>query len=225
MPGHEIKIFRSRPYRKNDQCYVEQKNYTHLRKIMGYGRLDWKKAVNMMNNAYRKEWSIIQNLFSPQQQLMEKIREGSKIRRWMSEAMTPLERLAGYIPEVDFQRLELAKEKANPFHLSCHRQYFFFYEQHSALVLGQDHIKLPTSGSVSLGSSITVQFFGSSLAPNHYLQMMFLDGVFAIGKDGVKFFEPRGMSQESMFNVIGMIYLRLAKLFANKGYVYPSTIR
>jgi hypothetical protein len=53
---------------------------------MGYGRIDWKKAVNMMNNAYRKEWSIIQNLFSPQQQLVEKIREGSKIRRWMSEA-------------------------------------------------------------------------------------------------------------------------------------------
>jgi hypothetical protein len=82
---------------------------------MGYGRIDWKKAVNMMNNAYRKEWSIIQNLFSPQQQLVEKIREGSKIRRWMSEAMTPLERLAGYIPEVDFQRLKLAKEKADPF--------------------------------------------------------------------------------------------------------------
>jgi hypothetical protein len=118
-PGHEIKIFRSRPYRKNDQCYVEQKNYTHVRKIMGYGRIDWKKAVNMMNNAYRKEWSIIQNLFSPQQQLVEKIREGSKIRRWMSEAMTPLERLAGYIPEADFQNLKLAKEKADPFAINA----------------------------------------------------------------------------------------------------------
>jgi hypothetical protein len=50
---------------------------------------------------------------------VEKIREGSKIRRWMSEAMTPLERLAGYIPEADFQRLKLAKEKADPFAINA----------------------------------------------------------------------------------------------------------
>jgi hypothetical protein len=65
----------------------------------------------------------------------------------------------------------------------------FFYEQHSALVLGKDHILEPTAGSVTF-----VQFFGSSLAPNPHLHMMFLDGVFASCKDGVKFFEHRGMS-------------------------------
>jgi len=84
-------------------------------------------------------------------------------------------------------------------------------------VLGKDHIKLPTSGSVSF-----VQFFGSSFAPNPHLHMMFLDGVFASGKDGVKFFEHRGISQESMFDVIEMIYLRLAKLFEKKGFVMDS---
>jgi ketol-acid reductoisomerase len=52
-----------------------------------------------MNNAYRKEWSIIQNLFSPQQKLVQKIREGSKVRRWMSEAVTPMERLRALLPE------------------------------------------------------------------------------------------------------------------------------
>ena len=93
----------------------------------------------------------------------------------------------------------------------------FFYEQHSALVLGKDQIYLPTAGSVSF-----VQFFGSSLVPNPHLHMMFLDAVFASGKDGVKFFEHRGLSQESMFDVIEMIYLRLAKLFAKKGYVDAS---
>ena len=98
----------------------------------------------------------------------------------------------------------------------------FHYEQHAALVLGRDHIKSPTSGSVSLGSSISVQFFGSSLAPNPDLHMMFLDGMFARGKDGVKFFEHRGMGQESMFDVLEMIYLRLEKLFAKKGYVDAS---
>ena len=90
----------------------------------------------------------------------------------------------------------------------------FNYEQHAVLVLGQDHIKLPTSGSVSF-----VQFFGSSLAPNPHLHRMFLDGVFASDKGGIKFFEHRGLSQESMFDVLEMIYLKLAKLFAKKGYV------
>jgi hypothetical protein len=111
----KIKVFRSRPYRKNDQCYVEQKNYTHVRLLMGYGRIDWKKAIPMMNNAYRSEWSAIQNLFSPQQQLVEKIREGSKVRRWMSEAMTPLERLGGYLPESKYQELMLIKKSTDPF--------------------------------------------------------------------------------------------------------------
>lgn len=115
----KIKVFRSRPYRKNDQCYVEQKNYTHVRKIMGYGRIDWKKAVPMMNNAYRNEWSTIQNLFSPQQQLVEKIREGSKVRRWMSEAMTPLERLGGNIPEEQYQALMDLKKSTDPFKVNA----------------------------------------------------------------------------------------------------------
>ena len=52
--------------------------------------------------------------------------------------------------------------------------------------------------------------------------MMFLYGVFASGKDGVEFFEYRALSQESMIDVLEMIYLRLAKLFAKKGYVAAS---
>jgi hypothetical protein len=60
----------------------------------------------------------------------------------------------------------------------------FFYEQHAKVALSQDQIYLPTAGSITF-----VQFFGSSLAPNPHLHMMFLDGVFARGKDGLKFFE------------------------------------
>ena len=111
----KIDIYRSRPYKKNDQCYVEQKNYTHVRLLMGYGRIDWQKTIPMMNNAYRKEWSIIQNLFSPQQKLVEKIREGSKVRRWMSEAVTPMERLRALLPEKDYEKLKLLKNATDPF--------------------------------------------------------------------------------------------------------------
>ena len=92
-----------------------------------------------------------------------------------------------------------------------------FYEQHSAAVFGQDQIYLPTAGSISF-----VQFFGSSLAPNPHLHMMFLDGVFARGKDGIKFYEHQGFCQESMFDVMEMIYLRLVDLFTERGYVMTN---
>jgi hypothetical protein len=58
----------------------------------------------------------------------------------------------------------------------------FHYEQHATLVLGKDHIREPTAGSVTF-----VQFFGSSLAANPHLHMMFLDGVFARVKNGLSF--------------------------------------
>jgi hypothetical protein len=68
-----------------------------------------------------------------------------------------------------------------------------------------------------------VQFLGgASLAPNPHLHMMFLDGVFARTKDGIEFFEHQGFSDESMFDVLEMIYLRLAKLFEKKGFVMDS---
>ena len=68
----KIKIYRSRAYHKNDQCYVEQKNYTHVRHLFGYGRIDWKSMTRLMNTTYRKQWSILQNYFIPQQKLIKK---------------------------------------------------------------------------------------------------------------------------------------------------------
>ena len=62
----------------------------------------------------------------------------------------------------------------------------------------------------------------NGLAPNPHLHMMFLDGVFARAKNGLKFFEHQGIGDESMFDVIEMIYLRLAKLFETKGFVMDS---
>jgi hypothetical protein len=94
---------------------------------------------------------------------------------------------------------------------------YFHYEQHAVLVLGYDHIKLPTSGFL-----IFVQFFGSSMSPNPHLHIMFLDGAYASGKYGINFFEHRRVNLEFMFDVLEMIYLRLAKLFARKGLVDTS---
>jgi len=113
----KIEITRGRPYRKNDQCYVEQKNNTHVREFFGYGRLDWKKSVDFMNNIYRNKWRALQNIYSPQQRLLEKQRIFSKIKRKMSLPKTPWERLKEHLTEEEILRLPEAKENRNPFDL------------------------------------------------------------------------------------------------------------
>lgn len=46
---------RSRPNRSNDNAYVEQKNYTHIRQLLGYGRFDIKEQLEAINDLYRNE--------------------------------------------------------------------------------------------------------------------------------------------------------------------------
>jgi hypothetical protein len=64
-----------------------------VRATFGYGRLDFKLAVQLMNNVFRKEWRDLQNDFYPQMKLLKKTRIGSKIRRVMSKPLTPYARL------------------------------------------------------------------------------------------------------------------------------------
>ena len=109
-----LQVFRSRPYKKNDQCYVEQKNYTHVRHLFGYARIDWKPAVNKMNHIYRKEWTWLQNYFCPQQKLLAKIRIGSKVKRKMSLPITPYQRLINLVSDTQRKILEQTKSKLNP---------------------------------------------------------------------------------------------------------------
>ena len=110
-----LKVFRGRPYRKNDQAYIEQKNYTHVRHIMGYGRIDWEGSIAQMNDVYRKEWRLLQNYYMPQQKLVEKIRNGSKIKRTMDAGATPYERLKTLLGSTELSELTRHKESINPF--------------------------------------------------------------------------------------------------------------
>jgi hypothetical protein len=109
-----IEVYRSRPYHKNDQSYVEQKNYTHVRHLFGYNRMDWKEGVKQMNSIYRKEWSNLQNFFMPQQKLVEKFRIGSRIIRKLSAPITPIQRLQEYLDPPEYNELIVAKAKLNP---------------------------------------------------------------------------------------------------------------
>lgn len=117
----DIFMTRGRPYKKNDQCYVEQKNYTHVRKLLGYDRLDCPKVKALLNDLYRNEWSDYQNYFIPQVKLIEKIRVGAKYKRKHSEPMTPFERLmqSPSITEETKQQLKAKERRLNPFELKA----------------------------------------------------------------------------------------------------------
>lgn len=111
----ELPVYRGRPYRKNDQCHIEQKNFTHVRHLFGYGRIDWQKAISMMNGIYRKEWRDLQNFYLPQQKLVEKYRINAKVKRKMDQPQTPFDRLRDHLPATAMNKLEKEKAKINPF--------------------------------------------------------------------------------------------------------------
>ena len=89
----KVPLKRGRPYRKNDQCYVEQKNFTHVRELFGWDRMDKKELIEVMNDIYRNEWSLLQNLFYPSMKLQHKLRVGAKYKKKNSEPQKPIERV------------------------------------------------------------------------------------------------------------------------------------
>jgi len=80
---------RSRPYKKNDNVHVEQKNWIHVRHLFSYDRIDNPKLVQTMNDLYANEWSLLQNHFIPTMKLKEKIRHGGHYRQIHEKPQTP----------------------------------------------------------------------------------------------------------------------------------------
>jgi hypothetical protein len=87
-----ILMSRSRPYEKNDNAWVEQKNWTHVRKVVGYRRYDRPGEQELLRKLYRK-LAEFQNFFQPVMKLKEKVREGGKVHRVYDEPKTPYQRL------------------------------------------------------------------------------------------------------------------------------------
>ena len=84
---------RSRPYKKNDNCLVEQKNHTHVRRLVGYLRYDTKEEMDLLNDLYRNEWRLYKNFFSPVIKLISKERIGGRIIRKYDTPQTPYQRI------------------------------------------------------------------------------------------------------------------------------------
>jgi len=89
----QIQLTRGRPYKKDDNAHIEQKNWTHVRKLLGWERYDSPRAVEAMNDLYRQELRLWLNLYLPSVKLVKKVRVGSKVRRVYDAPKTPLERV------------------------------------------------------------------------------------------------------------------------------------
>jgi hypothetical protein len=88
----EITFTRGRAYKKNDQCYVEQKNGSIVRQLVGYDRYEGERAYRQLAELYRAVRLYV-NGFQPSMKLRAKHREGSRVRRTYDDARTPLQRL------------------------------------------------------------------------------------------------------------------------------------
>ncbi len=90
---NKIQPFRGRPYKKDDNAHIEQKNWTHVRKLMGWDRYDTQAAVDAMNDLYKNELRLFMNLFMPSMKLLKKERIGSRLKRVYDIPKTPFERV------------------------------------------------------------------------------------------------------------------------------------
>jgi len=90
---HHIQFTRGRPYKKDDNAHIEQKNWTHVRKVLGWERYDSRRALNAINAFYRGRWRVMMNLFQPSIKLIGKQRKGSRLVRHYDVPQTPLDRL------------------------------------------------------------------------------------------------------------------------------------
>lgn len=88
---NRITFTRSRKYRKNDNCYVEQKNYSVVRRAVGYQRYDTEAELNMLNKLYGY-LRLYTNYFQPVMKLTQKTRRGSKVTKRYDKPRTPYQR-------------------------------------------------------------------------------------------------------------------------------------
>jgi hypothetical protein len=110
---------RSRPYKKDDNAHVEQKNWTHVRQCFGYERHDNPELVEPMNVLVKGAYGQLLNYFHASLKLEHKERKGGKVRRIYGAAQTPLARVlaSAQVSQATKQRLLQEKARLNPFAL------------------------------------------------------------------------------------------------------------
>jgi hypothetical protein len=89
----KLEFTRTRPYRKNDNASIEQKNFTHIRKPLGYLRYDTMEELVLIQDLYRRELRLYKNFFQPVMKLERKERIGGHLKRVYDTPKTPYQRL------------------------------------------------------------------------------------------------------------------------------------
>ncbi|MBU4286347.1 MAG: integrase [Verrucomicrobia bacterium] len=111
-----IDFTRSRAYRKNDNAHVEQKNWTHVRQLLGYERLPYMELIPLINDLYINAWEPFHNFFRPNMKLVSKTRIGSRYQKKYDEPKTPYQRLlnSNCLSKEQTEKLQKIKTTLNP---------------------------------------------------------------------------------------------------------------
>jgi hypothetical protein len=122
LTGRPLKVpwTRSRAFRKNDNAHCEQKNWTHVRQLLGYARFGHPQLVPLLNDLYSRECSQSQNHFRPTFKLEKREKkDGKTIKTYEKQPQTPYQRLLGSaaIPEATKARLRAEHAGLDPFAL------------------------------------------------------------------------------------------------------------
>jgi len=112
---HQITFTRSRPYKKNDQAHVEQKNWTHVRQCVGYARYEGDAAYKALQALY-EPLNLYMNFFQPTLKLIRKEQVAGHVRKTYDTAQTPYQRICGseVVSEERKRALRLLYETLNP---------------------------------------------------------------------------------------------------------------
>ncbi len=108
-----LQFTRSRPYKHNDNCHVEQKNNKCVRDYVGYYRFTTTQEWNALATVYRSLCPLL-NYFMPTVKLVDKTRVGSKVRKIYDKPISPYQRLMGYADLPQDVRTELTRLSYNP---------------------------------------------------------------------------------------------------------------
>ncbi len=117
--AEKITFTRSRPGNTNDGSHVEQKNWTHVRELVGYLRFDTEDELELLNSIWALDGGFTNHLLA-QQKLIERRREGSKVIKRYDAAQTPLERAiaSGVLSPAKVASLRKMTEATRPGDLS-----------------------------------------------------------------------------------------------------------
>ena len=114
-----VQFTRSRPYRKNDNAHIEEKNWSIIRQYLGYNRFEQVELVDELNQIYTSEWRLFMNFFRPSSKLQKKVRINGKVKKVYDKPKTPYQRLLESDKITDDEKEILKNQfvKLNPFKL------------------------------------------------------------------------------------------------------------